>query len=155
MSKQERTRKSAPQNKVKSFSSAPENIKPSADLDSAELARFQALIGSRESDTWVPADIELATHLAKLEVERDQMRDAYRAEGPKLIDHNGKQVVNPLFTIYNALLTQSTRLRRDLGLSASQRGVSGSKQKKRNLQDSNAKSSLSNLSSLINRPNAG
>lgn len=152
MSKQERTRKSAPQNRVKSFSEALEVVEPSSELNIAELERFNAIIDSRERSTWTPADIATATHLAQVEIERDQTRDAYMVEGAAIENNMGKPIVNPLFTVYNTLFTQANRIRRDLGLSASQRSISGHKQKKRNLQDSNAAAKVSSMSALIARP---
>lgn len=154
MAKQDRTRKSAPQNKAKSFVTANERIPPSSELDSDELVQFDAIIDSREFDTWLPADVATATHLARTEVERDRTKAEYLAEGKKIEDHNGKQIVNPLFTVYSALDTIANRTRRDLGLSASQRGVAGNRQKKRNEKDAEAKSTLATVSSLIARPGA-
>jgi hypothetical protein len=150
MSKQERTRKSSPQNRVKSFQEALVEVEPTSELDIDERERFDAIIASRERSTWTPADINTATHLAQIEVERDRTREAYQEIGVSIEDHNGKPVVNPLFTVYNYLYTQANRTRRDLGLSASQRAISGHKQAKRNQQDSAAKSKIS---SLIARPN--
>src|SRR6056300_1023735 len=135
MAKQERPRKSAPQNVAKSFADANLVINPSYELDEAERKRFDAIIDSRERNSWVPADVETAAHLAIIEVERDRTRKMYREEGPKIVDHNGKEMINPTFKVYCDLDTQANRTRRDLGLSASQRGISGHRQAKRNQQD--------------------
>ena len=152
MAKQDRTRKSSPQNKVKSFLNNAEDLKPSLSLDAVELARFRDIIDSRELDTWSPADIATATHLAQVEIERDTVRDGYLETGHTISDHNGKPIINPLFTAYNILDTQTGRLRRDLGLSASQRAISGHKQSKRNKQDRLTADKVSSLSGFINRP---
>ena len=152
MAKQERTRKSAPQNRVKSFTSVAIEVVPALPLDSEESARFKAIIDSRERDTWTPADIATATHLAQVEIERDRCRATYLAEGQCIADHNGKAIVNPNFTVYNYLFAQANRVRRDLGLSASQRSISGHKQAKRNQQDSKIAEKVSSLSGLIARP---
>ena len=151
MAKQERNRKSSPQNKVKSFSAAFTTIKPVIELNTAELVRFEQIIGSRERETWVPADIAAACNLAQIEIERDTVRDEYLEEGRVILKGDTK-VINPLFTMYDKLQTQSTQARRLLGLSASQRSVSGNKQAKRNQQDAGAAEKVSSLSSLIARP---
>ena len=151
MAKQERTRKSAPQNKVKSFSAAFASVKPVIELLPAELVRFEHIIASRERETWVPADVATACHLAQIDIERDTVRDMYLEEG-RIVVKNGNKVINPLFTIYDKLCTQSKEIRRLLGLSASQRAVSGNKQAKRNQQDAGAAEKVSSLSSLIARP---
>jgi len=152
MPKQERSKRSTATNRAKGFVEANETILPSSELDVDELVQFNAIIDSREHSTWMPADVATATHLARTEVERDRTKAEYLAEGKKIEDHNGKQIVNPLFTVYSALDTIANRTRRDLGLSASQRGVAGSKQKKRNEQDAEAKRTLATVSSLIARP---
>ena len=154
MAKQERPRKSAPQNVAKSFADANLVINPSYELDEAERKRFDAIIDSRERNSWVPADVETAANLAIIEVERDRTRKLYRQEGPKIIDDNGKQAINPTFKVYCDLDSQAHRTRRDLGLNASQRGISGHRQVKRNQQDAAAKSKLASVSSLIKKPDA-
>ena len=139
MSAQDRKRKSAPQNKVKSFISAATAIEPSEILDQPEYERFQAIIASRERDSWTPADIATAGYLAKVELQRDAEFARYKEDG------NWDKVCDVLFA-------QSNRMRRDLGLSASQRGISGHKQAKRNQQDQKAAEKVSSLSSLIAKP---
>lgn len=155
MAAQTRTRKSSPQNKVKSFVSAGITIEPVHELDSAELERFEAIIASRELDTWTPADIATATHLAEVEIERDKTRKLYKAQGEIQQSSNGHPMTNPVFNMYNILFAQADKLKRSLGLSASQRAVSGHKQAKRNQQDKDAADKVSSLSSLMNRPDAG
>ena len=153
MAKQERTRKSAPQNRVKSFVTSNEPIYPSMPLDFDEQIRFDAIIDSRERDTWVPNDVAVATHLAQIEVERERVRAQYMEEGHTIKDRGGKSLINPLFTAYNTLFNQAQHIRKDLGLSASQKGISGHKQKKRNQQDVQAAEKIASIGSLIARPN--
>jgi hypothetical protein len=149
MSKQDRNRKSAPHNRVKSFVDAEKEILPSSELNSDELVIFRAIIDSRETSTWTAHDIRQATTLAKDEAELVELREGYKAMGVYLEDHNGKPILNPLFTAYNTKYGQTKVARRDLGLSASQRSISGHKQAKRNQQDREAKATASNVSSLL------
>lgn len=152
MSKQERTRKSSPQNRAKSFAAVITGVEPSCDLDADEYNQFQAIVGSRELETWTPADIITASALAQIEVERDRVRSQYLEMGHVLTDDRGKSTLNPLFTVYNLLFAQINKARRDLGLSASQRSISGHKQAKRNLQDMKSAEKVSSLAGLIARP---
>jgi hypothetical protein len=145
MAKQERTRKSAPHNRVKSFQDAQIPINPSSGLSEAEKECFDAIIASRERSTWLPADIRMATHLAIVEVQRDFAFRTYLddiEEGLDRMPHS--------FRVYTQLGGQINTMRRDLGLTASQRGISGEKQAKRNQQD--AKAVVSPMNSLIARP---
>jgi hypothetical protein len=151
MAKQERTRKSAPQNRVKSFIDAPNEVIPTIPLNLDEMIRFQAIIESREAVTWSPADVHLATQMAQTEFEMVLQRLKYLEQGPTIYAGD-KPVVNPEFTIYKDLFTQAKEMRRMLGLSASQKGISGKKQVGRNQQDFQAAEKISSLSGLINRP---
>ena len=148
MAKQERTKKSSVQNKVKSFLSASEEILPSTGLDCDELERFDAIIASRERETWTPADRNMATKLAELEVEWHREREVLRDEGTVI-----GEKANPRVKVCEGIFTQINRMRRDLGLSASQRAISGHKQAKRNQQDHAAAEKIASIGSLIARPN--
>ena len=152
MSKQDRNRKSSPQNLVKSFSNANRMIEPPITMNEHEIERFDAIIVSRDRETWTPTDIFNAARMAQLEVEAIEFRDAYRAEGVRITDHNDKPIINPFFTAYQTTIKAIDNQRRLLGLSASQKGISGTRQAKRNQQDAQAKEKISSLSSLIKRP---
>lgn len=147
MSKQERSRKSAPHNRVKSFVSTSEEAVPTSKLDADEMARFQAIIGSRERETWTPADIGMATKLAELEIEWHRERELVKREGSVIDDK-----MNPRVKVCEGIFAQINRARRDLGLSASQRGVSGHKQAKRNQQDVKS-AAAPGFGGLISMPN--
>ena len=103
MSKQERNRKSLPQNKVKSFRDANETLEPTSDLDYDELESFNELIGSREHSTWLPADLHSATELAKSIVERDRLREQYMAEGQFVRNRFDDEVPSPKFLMWQTL----------------------------------------------------
>ena len=153
MAKGERTHKDSPANRAKSFISVTKEVEPTFTLDADELERFNGVIASRERDSWTPNDVYVATTMAQLEIEAVQLREIYLREGQTMIDHNGKPIINPSFTAFNTIIGQLDKFRRTLGLSASQRGISGHKQAKRNQQDHKAAEKISSLSSLIARPN--
>ena len=152
MAQAKRINKASPGNRSKSFISVMEAIDPAFPLDMDEGLRFEEIIAARERETWNKADIATATHMAQVEIERDRVRDMYQAEGLKIEDHNGKPIINPLFTAYNTLFGQADKLRRSLGLTAAPRGISGPKQARRNQQDAVAAEKVSSLSSLIAKP---
>ena len=154
MAKQERTRKSAPQNKVKSYEAAKIRIEPWVELDEAELRVFDAVINAREKETWADADVEAATKLARVAVELDALWEDYKETGPVIINKRGTPVPNPVLTAHGNLMGTYRQLRLALGLTANQRGISGSKQGKRNLQDAQAAKEPENeskITSLIPR----
>lgn len=155
MAKQERTRKSSPQNRVKSFSEANEVIEPWFELNEEERRIFDGYISSREKDTWLEADIECLTKLAKIAVEMDLVWKLYKENGPISFSQRGMPVASPYLATHGQLSSNYKALRTALGLSASQRGVSGNKQVKRNQQDSAASKVMSNeskITSLIAKP---
>lgn len=154
MAKQDRQRKSAPHNRAKSFSDAVRVISAPIPLDDAELERFDAVIVSRERDTWSPSDVFAAARMAQIEVEAESLRRMYLAEGQVIEDAGGKRVINPAFSAHQQLLAQLDKHRRTLGLTASQKGVSGSRNAKRNQQDRQAAEKVSSLQGLINTPNS-
>lgn len=154
MSAQTRTRKSAPQNRAKSFSDAANTIEPWHKLNKTETRAFNALIDSREVDTWLDADIEMATRLSKLMVYMDSLWAQCMEEGPTFYNEKGTLCENPIFRTHNTLTQNYKTLKAALGLSASQRGVAGNKQAKRNQQDAAAKKTVkgkptSKIASLI------
>ena len=152
MAKQERTRKSLAQNKAKSYRAATETIQPWDKLDQAELRVFNALIASRETETWSDADIEVVTRLARITVEMDALWEQYKTEGPVIENNRGTPVENPVLRAHNSITQIYKMLRSSLGLTASQRGISGHKQAKRNQQDQKAKRKLASVDNLIAKP---
>jgi len=156
MAKQERTRKSAPQNKVKSYKSAQTVIEPWVELNDAERRIFDGYLGSREVETWSDADIEALTKLAKVAVEMDVCWADIQREGRTIFTEKGWPAANPQLSVYSQLSGIYTKQRTALGLTASQRGISGNKQAGRNQQDAKAKKtvkgSADKISSLLARP---
>lgn len=157
MAKQERTRKSAPQNRVKSAQLTKGVIEPWDELTEKERAIFDAVIASRENDTWLDADIEAATKLARIAVEMNECWDQLKTEGRIIYTDKGWPAANPLVGLYAQLSGLYQKHRTGLGLTASQRGVSGNKQAKRNKQDAaairdNEAASADKIASLIARP---
>ena len=150
MAKQERTRKSAPQNKVQAFLDAANPIEAPISLNPEESRWFDAIISSRERSTWLDTDIGNAVQLAKLQVLYQAELTTCMSEGLVLDDR-----MNARLKVTDILFGQIERMGRRLGLSASQRGISGRKQDARNQKEAEAKEVGSNISSLIARPSNG
>ena len=155
MAKQIRNRKSAPQNKVKSAQLESGVIQPWHPLSPEETRNFNALIDSREEDSWLDSDIEAATRLAKVCVEMDTLWREYQEEGSLIYTDKGWPAPNPKINLYNQMAGVYQKLRTSLGLTASQRGVSGVKQAGRNKQDAKGKKlekDTTKITSLLARP---
>ena len=159
MAKQQRTRKSAPQNKAKSFQDALVTIDPWSDLDEEESRVFQAIINSREKDTWVDIDVERATKLARVSVQMDREWDMLQEEGTQVLSDKGWPATNPRIGTYSQMAGIYQKMHTALGLSASQRGIAGHKQAGRNQQDSKAIKSAQETRpgglSLLAKPSRG
>jgi len=147
-----RPKKSNPANRAKSYASVCAKVLPIVDLSPIEMARFNMLVEAREAETWTDSDLDLVTKAAQVSVELDRLWIEYKKEGPMIDTESGSKVKNPILRCYESLSTLYKSQRTSLGLNASQRGISGHKQKGRNEQDTNARKKLSSIGSLIARP---
>lgn len=136
MAKQERSKKSTVSNKARAFQDVQRAVEPWHELDEDERRLFDALIHSREVSTWLPADIEAATALAQVGVEMQRCWQQLQEEGRTVVTDKGWASANPLIAVYAQLSGLYQKHRTALGLTASQRGVSGNKQAGRNLEES-------------------
>ena len=132
MAKQERQKRSTVSNQVAAVLKLAERLDPPFPLGDAELEVFYGVVASRERETWSAHDLRQAAKLARLEVQHEQEQLLYLAEGTLVHNERGTQIENPrgraCATIQNTIKSLSS----SLGLTASQRGVAGEKQAKRN-----------------------
>lgn len=112
-----------------------EEIEPAYALSTREERFFKRIIKSREKSSWTEHDVLIATQLAKMHRQLEDMHkeigDDYMVMGPR-----SQMIVNPLLAAANSLSLNIQSATRVLGLSASQRGASGEEQKKRNQAES-------------------
>lgn len=108
---------------------------PTAPLDDLEQTHFNRVITDREAASWSPNHLTLATNLAKTYAVIDRLFDQLASEGYTTVNDRGTQIANPAMNALNTMMQASQALNRTLGLSASQRGLSGSKQGNRNRAD--------------------
>ena len=135
MSKQERTKKSSPLNKIASNRAKSSDIKPWIELDELQQKVFEAVVASREVDTWSDLDRMTATMLAQVQTEWQEQFNLLQEEGAVVYSDKGYPDSNKRIQVVAQLFGQFTKQCTALGLTASQRGISGHKQAKRNAQD--------------------
>ena len=117
---------------------------PVRDLSPEERVIFDRIVRSRETASWTENDLQNATVLAESMALCDDYTRRLKASGPLSINASGSTVANPLLTARDNAFRSVMQLNRILGLSASQKGVSGPGQQKRNLADAAARDALLN-----------
>ena len=152
MATKQRTKKSTPANRVKTFSESVDSVDIPFDLDDEELDRFRATIGSKEISTWNDAATFQAGMLAKEQVLQLRLFKEIDEEGTVIKTDKGTPIRNPKYDVYNTVSRLSLSRIDKLGLSATQRGVSGKKQEVRDQKSTTSRKKLASVSSLIAKP---
>ena len=134
MSKQ-RAQKSTISNLVSSIQELRTLPEPPLPLNEAEKAVFDRLMKSREVSTWSEHDLQLAANLAQTQVQFQECMAAVKRDGRTTVNERGTPVANPEVAALNQLGSAVRALTAQLGLSASQRGVSGNNQKTRDAHE--------------------
>ena len=113
------------------------------ELTRQETVVFDRIIASREYDTWLDTDLEVAAKLAQISTHMSFLWDEYM--------NTGEQAP---FDRYNKLFTPYQRMHNMLGISASQRPSIGRKvdQMPRNQKQAAAKRRAASVTSLIAKP---
>lgn len=132
MSRQIRSKKSTVANSLATMQAASTAIAPNMKLSAPELIHFTNLTNSRESSTWSDNDKSIAGYLAKTYHAMDELWLDIEVEGWVIRNDRGTPIMNPKSTALNTLTSQARSMNTILGISASQKGVSGSIQKTRN-----------------------
>lgn len=139
MARQTRQRKSTLANVVNSFDSVQKLQLAPVPLTDQEQVYFVAVIHARESDTWSDNDKVLAANIARTAAAIDDLWADVRTCGYMVTNGKGEQVPNPALDVIHKMTSTLQMLNRTLGLSASQRGLSGVKQAGRNKADQMAR----------------
>lgn len=139
MAKAERTKKSTITNNVATMVSANIAIEPTIDLNENELKHFQRVVNSRETSTWSENDRTIACFLAKTYEAMAKLWAEVEEEGYTTVNERGTPVANPSTTALNNFTGQARSLNSVLGISASQKGVSGKAQASRNTAEIEAR----------------
>lgn len=115
---------------------------PTAELFGDERTRFEEIIQARELATWTPHDLAVATSLAQILTEIADLHVLVREQG-LMIEHERKGLIpHPALATIVSLTGSAKSLQTTLGVSAAQRGISGSKQARRNVQEQGLRSSF-------------
>jgi P27 family predicted phage terminase small subunit len=139
MARQERTKKSTVANSVKTMQSAKLICEPPFPLKETEATYFKSIVTAREHETWSDNDRLIAANLAKTYAAIDQLWGDINAEGYVVENQRGTPVANPKVSALNSMTSAMQSLNKTLGLSASQRGLSGAKQATRNSAEQQAR----------------
>jgi P27 family predicted phage terminase small subunit len=115
------------------------NLQPEMKLTARETELFNLIATSRETDTWSGNDRMIASQLAKTYRRIEELNRMLDEEGYTQVNERGTQIANPKFAALTQLQSQVQSATRTLGLSASQRALTSSKQKSRNDADSRAR----------------
>lgn len=112
-------------------------------LNRKETVAFDLITGSREYESWLDSDLQIAANLARVSVEMDRLWQDYMDTGDK-----------EAFERYNKLFTPFQRMHNMLGLSSGQRPSVGRKvdQHARNQKQTAARRKASTVTSLIAKP---
>lgn len=132
MAKQIRSKKTTIGNQVITMQSVMSHVEPTLNLSDLERSHFDRIVKSREISTWSPHDLSVACNLAQAMENSVQMQKLLAVEGLTVINERGTRIPHPLLhasmTVANTVLSIS----KTLGLAASQRGIAGEVQTKRN-----------------------
>lgn len=107
-------------------------IEPPEPLSERQRIHFDAIVISREISTWSPHDIRLAVTLAIAQERIEHIDDMLKCEGLIITGPRGTPIAHPLLAAQSNVAGQIRMLSAALGLSASQRGITGEKQVNRN-----------------------
>lgn len=114
-------------------------IVPVRDLDRDGMRQFKHIIDSREHATWTDYDIAIASDLAMLWQDLIHLERMYEADPRPMIMNvrNGLMVENPVKKAMRDVRVDIRATGDKLGLSASQRALTGKKQTVRNQASAN------------------
>jgi len=113
----------------------------------AQQNYFDKIVKSRESSTWDENHIVLATNLAVNYSQLDEANCEIETKGLMVLSEKGWPVTNPAITAKQSLMSTVLQINKALGLSASQKGVSGKDQESRNKADRETRNILDKVAS--------
>lgn len=138
MAKAERAKRDALSAQIDVFRSAGSKIDPPFPLTDRERTYFDAILTDRELASWSPNHVVIACNLAKTYAAIDELWKTINEQGFTVTNERGTPVANPAVAALSSMTSAMQALNRTLGLSASQRGLAGSKQAGRNKADRDA-----------------
>jgi len=146
MPARKRTMKNTVAGQIEQFSSAKQFLQPKLKLNARELELFGFVTSSRETSTWSDNDLWVASTLAQVMWQLEEVKLDLDAEEVTQRNDRGTRIANPLFAVQTQLITQMQALNRSLGLSAGAKGLGTAKQQSRNEADSQARGIINKVS---------
>lgn len=148
MTTQKRKALSTTSEQVRLFAGAAKLIKPTKPLKGEALLCFQGIIASRETATWMPHDIRVATELAVMIARLADLTERLADEEPVLESVRGTPVANPIYSVTLQLSNAIQSINRALGLTSTMKvsGAETESAKKRNVADAEARSAIERAS---------
>ncbi len=128
------------------FQSIQQVLRSPVELSEEEEDVFNDVIAHREAASWDRHDLRIAGQLAKASVRINRLFQEIDDEGVTTLTQRGTPVANPKVIMLQTLISTQLNLNKTLGLSASQKGLSGSAQDKRNAADRAARGVLEKAS---------
>ena len=132
MAQRKRTQKNTIAGQVETTKALQEMLEPAYELTEAQRKYFDRIVKSRETSTWDDNHILLATNLAVNYLQVDEANEHIEQNGLMVLSEKGWPVTNPAIQAKQSLMSSILQLNKALGLSASQKGVSGKDQDSRN-----------------------
>lgn len=108
-------------------------------LTAQEQIVFDEIVTSREAATWSKYDLRIAANLAQFTCKLHELHEILDRQGYTVLNDRGTLVGNPHGSILMQMSSVVGNVSKQLGLSASQKGISGIDQNKRNLADRTAR----------------
>jgi hypothetical protein len=131
---------------IETFASAKQKIQPKMALNERELILFDHITSSKEVSAWDDNSLFIASNLAMIYRRIEEINTMLETQGVVQRNERGTQIANPLFSAMTQLLSQAQSANKTLGLSASQRGLTGAPQKSRDQADAHARAIIGKAS---------
>ena len=137
-----RARIDGPEEKVQVMRRLQTKIESPIELSADEAIVFDNIIASLPMDSWDDFRIRIAASLAQLTLYVEQLMAEVKEEGPVITNDKGTPISNPKQTAMTQTMSTLKMMSTQLGLSASQRGISEKTTGPRKKAEKEAKAAL-------------
>jgi hypothetical protein len=142
-----RTAKTSVAGALETVKSIKKTLESPIPLTGNETKYFDAIVRAREASSWDTLHLILAGQLAQSLAQLDLANSDIADRGLMVENPRGTPIVNPSVSAKTSLAGSVMQLSRTLGLSASQKGLSGKPQAARNEADREARKLIESASS--------
>ena len=131
---------------LKGMKAASASLEPTLPLTERERYFFDIITADRETESWSKHHLTIACQLAVNYAQLEIVNETLAREGLMTVSERGTPVQHPGLTSKASLSSSTLQFVKSLGLSASQKGLASSEQKKRNDADSKARDVIKKIS---------